>query len=119
MNVDIWLGTSVERICWENGGQPATLADTSFSDAQIGKHDSEQSLSPGLKQEARRVHLEEFAMSVISIPIANSEETVEIACSELPDDANEILDLLKGEIVPLEIWLKIAVRKTSFFAFFD
>ena len=51
------------------------------------------------------------------IPISRSEEVVEVHLDELPNDANDILDILKAELAPLELWLKFAVC-FSFFLFF-
>lgn len=43
------------------------------------------------------------------IPIRNSEESVEVRLDELPEDPSDILDILKAEVAPLEVWLKFAV----------
>lgn len=45
----------------------------------------------------------------ICIPLRNSEEVVEVYENELPEDASEIIEILKGETPPLNIWLKFAV----------
>ena len=45
----------------------------------------------------------------IYIPIRLSDKVVAVNTRELPEDANEILDILKAEIVPLDIWIKLAV----------
>lgn len=46
----------------------------------------------------------------LRIPVRNSAEVVEIRPSELPYDANDILDVLRAEAAPLATWLQIAVR---------
>ena len=46
---------------------------------------------------------------VILIPVKTDGSFVRVSVSELPDDANVILDILKAELAPLNIWLKIAV----------
>lgn len=46
----------------------------------------------------------------IRIPIANSVEFVEIFPDELPDDVNDVLDVLKAELAPLKIWKAVAVE---------
>lgn len=49
------------------------------------------------------------AMSIL-IPVQGSEEVVEVQVSELPDDANDIVDILQAEMAPLDLWLKFAVE---------
>jgi tetratricopeptide (TPR) repeat protein len=49
-------------------------------------------------------------MSTILIPVQGSEEVVEVSCAELPDDANDIVDILQAEMAPLDLWLKFAVE---------
>jgi RNA polymerase-associated protein CTR9 len=52
----------------------------------------------------------------VYIPVQNSEEEVCVALDQLPRDAADILDILKAEQAPLDLWLIIAVRITlSFF----
>ena len=46
----------------------------------------------------------------IEIRLKNSEEKVVVYVDELPEDVNDDMDLLKGEIVSLDIWLRFAVR---------
>ena len=48
-------------------------------------------------------------MSIL-IPVQNSAEVVEVAVSALPDDANDIVDILQAEMAPLDLWLKFAVE---------
>lgn len=45
----------------------------------------------------------------IMIPVKNLDEQVEIFTDELPEDAADILDILKAEIAPLDLWLRFAV----------
>jgi RNA polymerase-associated protein CTR9 len=45
----------------------------------------------------------------IMIPVRDSEELVRVNLDELPKDADEIIDILKAEFAPLDIWLKFAV----------
>jgi hypothetical protein len=46
----------------------------------------------------------------ILIPVHGSDESVRVNVSELPKDANDIVDILKAELAPLDVWLKFAVR---------
>lgn len=45
----------------------------------------------------------------IMIPVRDSEEFVTVSKDELPPDANDIIDILKAEFAPLDIWLQFAV----------
>ncbi|KDP33904.1 hypothetical protein JCGZ_07475 [Jatropha curcas] len=47
-------------------------------------------------------------MSSVYIPVQNSEEEVRVALDQLPRDASDILDILKAEQAPLDLWLIIA-----------
>lgn len=47
------------------------------------------------------------------IPVQNSSEEVRVALNELPRDATDILDILKAEQAPLNLWLTFAVRVLS------
>ncbi|MQM09698.1 hypothetical protein Taro_042575 [Colocasia esculenta] len=47
-------------------------------------------------------------VACVHIPVQNSEEEVEVALDQLPRDASDILDILKAEQAPLDIWLIIA-----------
>ena len=49
-------------------------------------------------------------MATILIPVHNSEEVVEVDVNELPEDENEIIDILQGELAPLDLWLRFAVE---------
>ena len=40
-----------------------------------------------------------------------SSEGVEVFIDELPSDVNDLIDVLKAEMAPLEIWLQFAVSK--------
>jgi RNA polymerase-associated protein CTR9 len=46
----------------------------------------------------------------VRIPIANSAEYVEIFPDELPEDVNDVLDVLRAEFSPLKIWKAVAVE---------
>lgn len=54
-------------------------------------------------------------MACVYIPVQNSEEEVRVALDQLPRDAADILDILKAEQAPLDLWLIIAVRFCKFF----
>lgn len=47
-------------------------------------------------------------MAFVYIPVQNSEEEVRVALDQLPRDASDILDILKAEQAPLDLWLIIA-----------
>ncbi|CAH9084050.1 unnamed protein product [Cuscuta europaea] len=47
-------------------------------------------------------------MACLYIPVQNSEEEVRVALDQLPRDASDILDILKAEQAPLDLWLIIA-----------
>ncbi|KAI4335229.1 hypothetical protein L6164_013895 [Bauhinia variegata] len=47
-------------------------------------------------------------MACVYIPVQNSEEEVRVALDQLPRDASDILDILKAEQAPLDLWLMIA-----------
>lgn len=53
-------------------------------------------------------------MACVYIPVQNSEEEVRVALDQLPRDASDILDILKAEQAPLDLWLVIAVTCFSF-----
>ncbi|KAG0490123.1 hypothetical protein HPP92_006986 [Vanilla planifolia] len=44
----------------------------------------------------------------VYIPVQNSEEEVRVALDQLPRDASDIVDILKAEQAPLDLWLIIA-----------
>lgn len=48
-------------------------------------------------------------MSIL-IPVQNSEEVVEVPVDELPEDENDVIDILQAELAPLELWLRFAVE---------
>lgn len=50
----------------------------------------------------------------IRIPVRGANQTVEVYTDELPGDYNDVVDVLKAEIAPLDIWLRFAVRETFF-----
>nr|XP_018625186.1 protein CTR9 homolog isoform X2 [Nicotiana tomentosiformis] len=47
-------------------------------------------------------------MASVYIPVQNSEEEVRVSLDQLPRDASDILDILKAEQAPLDLWLIIA-----------
>ncbi|XP_020260764.1 protein CTR9 homolog isoform X2 [Asparagus officinalis] len=47
-------------------------------------------------------------MASVYIPVQNSEEVVRVVLDQLPRDADDILDILKAEQAPLDLWLTIA-----------
>lgn len=44
----------------------------------------------------------------IYIPVDQSEEVVAVPLSDLPDDPEEIVDVLKAEVVPFSLWVDFA-----------
>ncbi|KAK8913860.1 hypothetical protein KSP39_PZI024157 [Platanthera zijinensis] len=44
----------------------------------------------------------------VYVPVQNSEEEVRVALDQLPRDASDIVDILKAEQAPLDLWLIIA-----------
>lgn len=44
----------------------------------------------------------------ISIPVQDSDELVVVSTSELPAEPEDLLELLKGELAPLNLWLDFA-----------
>ncbi|KAM7256308.1 hypothetical protein ACFE04_012049 [Oxalis oulophora] len=47
-------------------------------------------------------------MASVYIPVQHSEEEVRVILDQLPRDASDILDILKAEQAPLDLWLIIA-----------
>uniref|UniRef100_A0A5B7AH77 Uncharacterized protein n=1 Tax=Davidia involucrata TaxID=16924 RepID=A0A5B7AH77_DAVIN len=47
-------------------------------------------------------------MACVYIPVQNSEEEVRVALDQLPRDASDVVDILKAEQAPLNLWLIIA-----------
>ncbi|KAJ1630718.1 hypothetical protein T492DRAFT_592674 [Pavlovales sp. CCMP2436] len=45
----------------------------------------------------------------IRIPVFGADEVVEVSLDALPDDANELIDVLKGETATLDVWLHCAL----------
>ena len=45
----------------------------------------------------------------IRIPVRGARQTVEVYTDDLPADFNDVVDVLKAEIAPLDIWLRFAV----------
>ena len=46
---------------------------------------------------------------MLLIPIRGSEEMVEVRLEDLSEDPSDIIDILKAELAPLELWLQLAV----------
>ncbi|DBA03263.1 TPA: hypothetical protein N0F65_011622, partial [Lagenidium giganteum] len=44
------------------------------------------------------------------IPVKNSDQEVEVFTDELPEDVNDIIDILRAEVAPLRVWLQFAVE---------
>lgn len=44
------------------------------------------------------------------IPVKNSDQEVEVFTDELPEDVNDIIDILRAEVAPLDVWLQFAVE---------
>lgn len=49
----------------------------------------------------------------LRIPVKNSDQEVEVFTDELPDDVNDIMDILRAELAALDIWLQFAVRRET------
>jgi hypothetical protein len=47
-------------------------------------------------------------VSNLSIPVAGSNEVVTIPLDELPEEAEDLLDILRAEEAPLALWLDFA-----------
>jgi RNA polymerase-associated protein CTR9 len=48
--------------------------------------------------------------SSILIPVQGSDEVVEVHVDELPEDVNDVIDILQAEMAPLDLWLRFAVE---------
>lgn len=46
--------------------------------------------------------------STIFIPVAKTDEFVSVAVADLPDDADEMLEVLTAESAPLSLWIEVA-----------
>jgi hypothetical protein len=44
----------------------------------------------------------------ICIPVSHSDSVVAVPLDQLPDDPDELLDILKAEEAPLQLWLEFA-----------
>lgn len=53
---------------------------------------------------------DEAKVRSLLIPVKNSDQEVEVFVDELPDDVNDVIDILRAEVAPLDVWLKFAVR---------
>ncbi|TYZ59526.1 hypothetical protein PybrP1_003444, partial [[Pythium] brassicae (nom. inval.)] len=42
------------------------------------------------------------------IPVKNSDQAVEVFADEIPEDVNDIIDILRAEVAPLDVWLQFA-----------
>jgi len=51
----------------------------------------------------------EVGSEMILIPIRNSDQVVEVKIAELPEDPTDIIDILKAELAPLDLWLQFAI----------
>ena len=61
-------------------------------------------------EEENKMVLVEDNRSII-IPVRSSDEVVEIFLDELqPDDAPDVIDMLRGELAPLDVWLRFAIE---------
>jgi hypothetical protein len=60
------------------------------------------------------VHLVNKEMACVYIPVQNSSEEVRVQLDQLPADATDILDILKAEQAPLNLWLTFAVLPLPF-----
>lgn len=65
-------------------------------------------------RERERIN-QSYDMACVYIPVQNSEEEVRVALDMLPRDAADILDILKAEQAPLDLWLIIAVSSLTFY----
>ena len=50
-----------------------------------------------------------MVFNTVHIPVNRGTEHIEIPINDLPDDSNEIIQILKEEEVPLSVWLSCAV----------
>jgi RNA polymerase-associated protein CTR9 len=57
-----------------------------------------------------RIPLFLLLITIWTPPLIRSDEVVAIKLDELPDDANDILDILRAEMAPLSLWLRFAVE---------
>ena len=46
--------------------------------------------------------------STIFIPVLQTDEVVSVAVADLPDDADEMLEVLTAESAPLSLWIEVA-----------
>ena len=96
----------------ENGNEQANKRKSHF---QLNKRKQAPTASPRATQRNRGSHSNDWGillkvvrMSAILLPTAAG-EVVEILPSELPDDTNDIISILKDEAAPVKIWTQIAV----------
>jgi hypothetical protein len=50
----------------------------------------------------------------IQIPLRHNQGAIDVPISDLPEDAYDIISILKDETPPVTTWLQFAVTKTSF-----
>ncbi|ORX92251.1 TPR-like protein [Basidiobolus meristosporus CBS 931.73] len=51
-----------------------------------------------------------MSSDILEIPLKGSDNVLEIDCSQLPEEAKELLDILLQEEAPLDIYLELAAR---------
>ena len=51
---------------------------------------------------------EEQNQNSLLVPVPGSDEAVEISLSSLPQDSEEVLDVLRAENAPLKLWRDVA-----------
>lgn len=83
--------------------------------ATVVQFNSKFDSSSNQKQREREREREDL-MACVYIPVQNSEEEVRVVLDQLPRDASDILDILKAEQAPLDLWLIIAVSSLLFFS---
>jgi hypothetical protein len=77
-------------------------SDITMSDSKTG--------ITGNMQNSASAAVDSKTKSYMYIPIRESREAVMVDATDLPPDENDILDVLKAEIAPLNLWLRFAVR---------
>ena len=51
-----------------------------------------------------------MSSAILAVPIHGAEdEVLELPKDQLPDDPNEIMQILANELAPLKLWLELAV----------
>jgi len=49
-------------------------------------------------------------MSFVEIPLLGSEEVIEVDCSDLPENVDEVLTILRNEKAQLNLWITLALE---------